>query len=519
MARHVLDIFLSSTSEDLKDYRRIVGDTLARLGQFAVRMETFGAKPNKPLPQCRQEVARSDALIVIVGHRYGWVPTRKDGGDGTRSITWWEVQWALDEKKPVYAFLIDQAATWTGAREQDRLVGASTEAETLGVWRDVRSLVEFRKFLENSTTLDRFTTPDQLGLVVATSLFPWLLEHASPVRPVAAEDLTAANVVPPDRTRPGTRGGAPPPGRANQRHEQLYWLEQLHVVSARELIIEPKPVKVAIIAGRPRDNHPALANVSLTSVAIDGRASANAPDDYTTALSALIAGSGDDFEGVAPGVELLAISVLDHNHASTFASIASAIDRAVIGGARVLCLPLGSVEESQVITDAIADAVDAGLVVVAAAGNEASETRVYPAALESVLAVGAVGSDGEPTVWTSHGDWVDVMAPGDVLLPIGSDGYAQWEGTSWACAIVSGIVALILQREPTLNAAAIRSLIADTAHPTRSGKAGARVIDAYRAVRRAAQPASQAAKPGVAKRGVRARRVRKAGRKRVAALR
>src|SRR5262245_10258806 len=118
MARNVLDIFLSSTSEDLRDYRKTVADTLSRLGQFAVRMETFGAKPNKPLDACRADVARSDALIVVVGHRFGWIPTKAQGGDGKRSITWWEVQWALDAKKPVYAFLIDPAAVWIGAREQ-----------------------------------------------------------------------------------------------------------------------------------------------------------------------------------------------------------------------------------------------------------------------------------------------------------------------------------------------------------------------------------------------------------------
>jgi subtilisin family serine protease len=232
----------------------------------------------------------------------------------------------------------------------------------------------------------------------------------------------------------------------------------------------------------------------------------------------LIAGSGDDFQGVAPGAELLTISVLDENHASTFATIASAIDRAVLGGAQVLCLSLGSAEESQVITNAITDAVDAGLVVVAAAGNEGSETRTYPAALASVLAVGAVGSDGEPTEWTSHGDWVDIMAPGDVLLPSGIDGYSQMRGTSWACAIVSGIAALLLQVEPGLKPDGIRKLLTGTAHPTRSNKAGARVVDAYRAVRSVLKPLSQD-QPAAGKQAARARRVRKVSRRRIAALR
>ena len=43
--------------------------------QVVIRMETFGAKPSTPLAACRAEVEQSDALIVIIGHRFGWVPS------------------------------------------------------------------------------------------------------------------------------------------------------------------------------------------------------------------------------------------------------------------------------------------------------------------------------------------------------------------------------------------------------------------------------------------------------------
>ncbi len=112
-----------------------------------------------------------------------------------------------------------------------------------------------------------------------------------------------------------------------------------------------------------------------------------------------------------------------------------------------------------------------------------------------------------------------VTATGDMLLPSGPDGYAQMLGTSWACAIVSGIVALLLQVDPTLKQATIRKLLTDTAHPTRSDKAGARVVDAYRAVRAALQPSSQAGQPVVRKRAARSRGVRKVTARRATARR
>ena len=116
MVRNTFEIFLSSTSQDLQDCRDAVRSMIGRMRETTIAMETFGARPNKPLETCRQEVAASDAMVVIVGHRYGWIPTVAQGGDGRRSITWWEVTWALDAGKPVYAFLIDPKARWEGER-------------------------------------------------------------------------------------------------------------------------------------------------------------------------------------------------------------------------------------------------------------------------------------------------------------------------------------------------------------------------------------------------------------------
>ena len=62
------------------------------------------------------------ALVVIVAHRYGFVPPVELGGDGVKSITRLEVEAALAAGKPVFAFLIDEKAPWAHAREQDRLL-------------------------------------------------------------------------------------------------------------------------------------------------------------------------------------------------------------------------------------------------------------------------------------------------------------------------------------------------------------------------------------------------------------
>jgi hypothetical protein len=178
MPRLTFDIFLSSTSTDLKACRTKVNEMIGRMRQMTIRMETFGAKPVKPLDACRAEVEKCDALIVIVGHRYGWIPPKVAGGDGTRSITWFEVQWALDAGKPVYAFLLDLAAAWNGEREQDRLLKVRKERDIIEVGYAVQHLHTFRSFLEQKTTRELFISADDLAGKVATSLHTWLLEQA-----------------------------------------------------------------------------------------------------------------------------------------------------------------------------------------------------------------------------------------------------------------------------------------------------------------------------------------------------
>ncbi len=170
-------IFLSSTWKDLAGYRERVAAAISRLQQQSVGMETFGAEPRTPVETCRRRVKQADALVVILAHRYGWVPSADDGGDGKKSITRLEVETALELGKPVFAFLVDPGHPWSGAREEHRLGAAATDDDALAVLAAVRELKGFKAFLDRKVTRDTFTTPDDLAARVATSLFPWLLEQ------------------------------------------------------------------------------------------------------------------------------------------------------------------------------------------------------------------------------------------------------------------------------------------------------------------------------------------------------
>jgi subtilisin family serine protease len=178
------------------------------------------------------------------------------------------------------------------------------------------------------------------------------------------------------------------------------------------------------------------------------------------------------------------LRVLDSDGRGNVFLAAEAILYAIQNGADVINLSFGTPEETEMLEDLIEEAAQAGVVVVAAAGNLDSSSEQYPAAEEDVIAVAAVGPDKVKTSFSNYGEWVTISAPGKSItstFPI--DGYAQWSGTSMATPFVSGKAALIRSIAPGMTAAEIRTLIMDTAepldiyNPNHEGELGAGLID------------------------------------------
>lgn len=180
----ILRIFLSSTAIDLHEHRQKVSDAILRLGDLPVTMETFGAMPSEPIDVCKSKVRRSDALVVMLAHRYGWVPLKEEGGDGKKSITWIEVETALENNIPIFAYLVDKNYGWTQPKEQDLLNIAKDPKEALGIFEKVQSLNDFKSFIEGKAGLTRdiFTTPDDLAKKAAIDLSKWIIQSKPVVK-------------------------------------------------------------------------------------------------------------------------------------------------------------------------------------------------------------------------------------------------------------------------------------------------------------------------------------------------
>jgi len=489
MPRSVFDIFLSSTSEDFRDCREKVREMIERMRQTTIRMETFGAKPATPLVTCREEVEKCDALIVIVGHRYGWVPSKSEGGDDEKSITWWEVQWALDAKKPVYAFLIDPKAPWNAQREQDRLIDARDEKQFVEIGRSVQRLQEFRALLDKFTTREVFTSAEDLAGKVASSLHPWLLEQAvAAARASYSQDRAQAqSILAISRAVPGAVSLAEP--------DQLYWQEQVHLLSAQRFAGSGEGVRLALIAGWANTEHPALSGTSVKQFNVRSGISPHEHDDFTTALAALLVGSGltTSYRGIAPRAQLLVLNVLDEQSRSWGSEIIVALDAAILEGAQVICLPFGIMAGLAMDADFHDVISEPGVLVVCPAGNNSSDKPIYPAAGPHPLSAAALDTQNRLATFSNWGDWVTTAAPGkDVPIAVGKNSYGKMSGTVMACGILAGTVALMLAVNPKLAPVQVREILrrtgASVSTPDGMQALGQlRVLDAMEAVRAAAK--------------------------------
>ena len=105
-----LNVFISSTSEDLRAYRDAARDVILGLDWHPVMMEYFGAVPDRTVDFCQRRAGECDVLLLVVAYRRGWVPSPEQGGDGKRSITAFELEAAEKNKRDVLVFLATD--TW-----------------------------------------------------------------------------------------------------------------------------------------------------------------------------------------------------------------------------------------------------------------------------------------------------------------------------------------------------------------------------------------------------------------------
>jgi subtilisin len=152
--------------------------------------------------------------------------------------------------------------------------------------------------------------------------------------------------------------------------------------------------------------------------------------------------------GVAPNVELYALKVLDQTGTGSWSDVMAAVDWCIENNIQITSNSYGGGSCSQSVRRAFDAAWEAGILSIAAAGNAGGNENVdrviYPANLDSVMAVAATDSNKVRAAFSSTGPALEVSAPGaGIYSTIPGNNYGYKSGTSMACPHVAGLAALI----------------------------------------------------------------------------
>jgi len=232
--------------------------------------------------------------------------------------------------------------------------------------------------------------------------------------------------------------------------ETIGWgLTSVHAPEAWS-ISTGRAVKIAVLDTGIDYDHPDLKDVVKGGVDFTGSEYGyRDAQGHGTHMAGIIAASRNGFGsvGVAYEAELYAVKVLrDSDGWGYYSWWIRGIEWAVENHMQVISMSLGGTTDSQALRRAVDLAYSKGLLIVAAAGNaaEGSDAVLYPARYDSVIAVGAVDSAGQPAGFSRRGPELELVAPGVGIYTTelgGSHVYSS--GTSAATPFVAGAAALV----------------------------------------------------------------------------
>jgi len=194
--------------------------------------------------------------------------------------------------------------------------------------------------------------------------------------------------------------------------------------------------------------------------------------------------------GIASNARVLPIKVLNKVGQGTISWVVKGINFGIEEGANILLIPGEMTTQSAPgLKEAIAQARRKGILLIAAAGNNRSSERRYPAAFEGVVAVGTTDIWDRKEAFSNFGDWVRIFAPWVDLKSVYSGSPGNVPTSNPEAAVVAGVAAMVLGINPSLGGDGIEGILLSTATDISKKNpemgVGARRVDALAAVRAA----------------------------------
>jgi len=246
-------------------------------------------------------------------------------------------------------------------------------------------------------------------------------------------------------------------------------------------------VTIAVIDSGIDAKHPELVNAVADS--FDALGSKEGPHVHGTGIAGAIVAHAR-LMGSAPQARILGIRAFGaapNGAQSTSFVILKALNYAAEHGAQIINMSFAGPKDP-LIERGIAATAARGILMVAASGNAGAKSPpLYPAANANVIAVSATDAQDKLFTASNRGGHIAISAPGvDIFLPAPDEKYQITSGTSFSAAYISGLAALMLERNPALKPDEVRAILMKTARdlgaPGRDDLFGAGAADAFAAV-------------------------------------
>jgi thermitase len=273
--------------------------------------------------------------------------------------------------------------------------------------------------------------------------------------------------------------------------------EDINVMPAWNITTGSSDITVAVLDSGQPDTVPDFGDriVPGYNFVSDNTSTADDHGHGTNVASIALAtgNNGGTMAGIDWNAKIMPVKILDENNAGLYSWWVDGIYWAVDNGADVLNMSVGGSSPSTFLQQAVADAIESGVHVIACMMNTNNNVTFIPASYDGVVSVGAINNQGAravPFCWgggSNYGNHIDLVAPGERIVGLSytnPEAGTYWCGTSQATPMVAGVVSLMLSIDPGLTPAEVKQILTETSRGDGSWNqfTGWGVLDAHAAV-------------------------------------
>lgn len=248
--------------------------------------------------------------------------------------------------------------------------------------------------------------------------------------------------------------------------KEQWQYEKLNMDNVWSTDNDENPV-IAVLDTGVNGNHPDLKGKVLPGYNfLENDTDASDDHGHGTHIAGLIAANADDqgIVGVNPQAKILPLKVAGTDGKVSYTASLDAIYHAIEEDVDVINMSYSSYQKMDSEEEALWEAYEKGIVLVAAASNDSLSEPAYPASYRPVISVSATDEEDQLTSFSNYGNWIDLAAPGQNLVSTQLEGgYASGDGTSFSAPLVSGLASMMKIKNPDWSPSEIEWALEDKA--------------------------------------------------------